>query len=84
MPNLEEALLKATLKVSASESYTIELEAGKAADVLLLVIPAEGGLDALGEQLVGALGMQGVGSVVGVVEGVTILAAARRGAGRKG
>ena len=29
-PDLEQALLKATLKVSASESYTIELDGGKA------------------------------------------------------
>ena len=59
------------------------LEAAKAADVLLLVIPADGGLDTLGEQLVDALSMQGVGTVVGVLQGADALPASRRGQVRK-
>ena len=46
------------------------LDAMKVADVLLLAIPADGGLDELGERLVDAACMQGVGSVVGVLQGV--------------
>ena len=49
------------------------LDAMKVADVLLLAIPADGGLDELGERLVDAACMQGVGSVVGVLQGVGAL-----------
>ena len=59
------------------------LDAQKAADVLLLVIPAEGGLDALGTQLVDALCMQGVGTAVGVLTGADALPPARRSTARK-
>ena len=46
------------------------LDSMKAADVLMLVIPAEGGLDEEGERLVDAMCQQGVPSVVGVLQGV--------------
>ena len=60
------------------------LDAGKAADVLLLVIPADGdSLDPLGEQLVDALCMQGVGAVVGVLQGVEALPQSRRSGARR-
>ena len=59
------------------------LEASKAADILMLCIPADGGLDPLGEQLVDALSMQGVGTVVGVLQGAEALPLSRRGAARK-
>ena len=59
------------------------LEASKAADILMLCIPAYGGLDPLGEQLVDALSMQGVGTVVGVLQGAEALPLSRRGAARK-
>ena len=45
------------------------LEAAKAADVLLLAIPVDG-LDATGEHLVDAICMQGVGTVVGALQGI--------------
>ena len=45
------------------------LEAAKAADVLLLLIPSTG-LDTLGEHLIDAVCMQGVGTVVGVLQGI--------------
>ena len=64
-------------------SVRCTLDASKSADVLLLVIPADGGLDALGEQLVDALAMQGVGTVVGVLQGAEALPQAQRGAARK-
>ena len=59
------------------------LDANKASDVLVLVIPAEGGLDALGEQLVDALAMQGVGTVAGVLQGVERLPQKMRPAARR-
>ena len=59
------------------------LDANKASDVLVLVIPAEGGLDALGEQLVDALAMQGVGTVAGVLQGVERLPQKVRAATRR-
>ena len=46
------------------------LDAMKAADMLMLVIPADGGLDEEGERLVDAMCQQGVPSVVGVLQGV--------------
>lgn len=46
------------------------LDAAKVADVLLLVIPVEGGLDSLGEQTIDALCMQGIGTVAAVLQGV--------------
>ena len=66
-----------------SRTIASVLDAGKASDVLLLVIPADGGLDALGEQLIDALCMQGVGSVIGVLEGAERLPQAQRSASRK-
>ena len=45
------------------------LDAMKAADVLMLVIPADGGLDAEGERIVDAICMTGVPTVVGVLQG---------------
>eukprot|EP00966_Prymnesium_polylepis_P284037 6561663-Prymnesium_polylepis.1 len=58
------------------------LEAAKAADVLLLLIPASG-LDTTGENLIDAMCMQGVGSVVGVLQGVRALPPKQQAAGRK-
>ena len=66
-----------------ARSIAAVLEASRAADVLLLCIPADGGLDTLGEQLVDALSMQGVGTVVGVLQGVEALPPAKRAAARK-
>ena len=37
--------------------------------MLLLAIPADGGLDEVGEQIVDAICMQGLGTVVGVLTG---------------
>eukprot|EP00908_Phaeocystis_cordata_P024805 Transcript_7259.p1 GENE.Transcript_7259~~Transcript_7259.p1 ORF type:complete len:579 (+),score=268.32 Transcript_7259:45-1781(+) len=45
------------------------LDAMKAADVLMLVIPADGGLDEEGERTVDAVCMTGVPTVVGVLQG---------------
>ena len=45
------------------------LDAMKAADVLVLVIPAEGGLDAEGERIIDAICMTGVPTTVGVLQG---------------
>lgn len=59
------------------------LDAMKAGDIMLLVIPADGGLDELGEQIVDAICMQGVGSVVGVLTGVSELPEKRQLAARK-
>ena len=59
------------------------LDAGKSADVLILVIPVDGGLDALGEQLVDAMGTQGVGTVLGVLQGVEELPEKRKSAARR-
>lgn len=58
------------------------LEAAKVADVLLLLIPADG-LDAFGEQLVDAICMQGVGTVVGVLQGNRALPPKQQATGRK-
>ena len=41
----------------------------KTADVLMLVIPADGGLDAEGERIVDAICMTGVPTTVGVLQG---------------
>ena len=45
------------------------LDAMKTADVLMLVIPADGGLDAEGERIVDAICMTGVPTTVGVLQG---------------
>lgn len=59
------------------------LDAMKAGDVMVLAIPANGGLDARGEQIVDALCMQGVGCVVGVLTGVEALTEKQQAAARK-
>lgn len=70
------ALLRPVRKVQAV------LEAAKAADILLLLIPSSG-LDELGEHLVDAICMQGVGTVVGVLQGVGTLPPKQQATARK-
>jgi pre-rRNA-processing protein TSR1 len=59
------------------------LDAMKAGDVMVLAIPADGGLDVVGEQIVDAVCMQGVGCVVGVLTGVEALHEKQQAAARK-
>jgi len=59
------------------------LDAMKSGDVMLLAIPADGGLDERGEQIVDAVCMQGVGTVVGVLTGVEDLPEKQQAAARK-
>lgn len=59
------------------------LDAMKVGDVMILAIPADGGLDTRGEEIVDAVCMQGVGSVVGVLTGTETLTEKQRVAARK-
>ena len=69
--------------VQPARTVEAALGAMKAADVLLLAIPAGGGVDAVGEQLIDAICLQGVGAVVGAITGVDALPERERASARK-